>query len=426
MPASNVWDPSLNGELREAFTKIVEPVTLRACIEDNSSGRDLMEVLENIAALCPKIRCVRDDYLNEPKPSCVIQGAGLKGRIVYAGLPLGELFTPFVLSILHAGGHAPVDNYGVMEKAKRAAKRMHFTSFSQQNCPYGSEFFENLDLLCVASDKFKHTIVDISCFGDLLAKKGIMGVPTIFLEDTMIAEGLVSLDEILENQLQDIVSAATESDSSMSDILGKAEKTLAATRSALTDEDVKKIAGQSRPQGAAEASARPGGEEPNESPESRRARELAHLEAWYCMPLNAKVRARLNVPVTDFRIQEFSWTQSFREVYRWPNRLRALMHSSGLSQADVDSGALTAFAFNSALRLYLMDCDPKSNPYQNKLLHLVDKFERDCREVLTLRVNNKYNDIIKFMRNTILMDWIDLAGALIQWLLSYERFSDKF
>ena len=73
-----------------------------------------------------------------------------------------------------------------------------------------------------------------------------------------------------------------------------------------------------------------------------------------------------------------------------------------------------------------MDCDPKSNPYQNKLLHLVDKFERDCREVLTLRVNNKYNDIIKFMRNTILMDWIDLAGALIQWLLSYERFSDKF
>ena len=144
------------------------------------------------------------------------------------------------------------------------------------------------------------------------------------------------------------------------------------------------------------------------------------------MPLNAKVRARLNVPVTDFRIQEFSWTQSFREVYRWPNRLRALMHSSGLSQADVDSGALTAFAFNSALRRYLMDCDPKSNPYQNKLLHLVDKFERDCREVLTLRVNNKYNDIIKFMRNTILMDWIDLAGALIQWLLSYERFSDKF
>ncbi|ACG79134.1 alkyl hydroperoxide reductase, subunit f [Phenylobacterium zucineum HLK1] len=189
-------DDNLKAQLRAYLENIRQPVELVASLDDGAKSKELLELLEEIAAASDKVRVVTggDDAR---KPSFAIVRAGTDVSVRFAGLPLGHEFTSLVLTLLWVGGHPPKVEPEVIEQVKALDGDFSFETYfslSCQNCP---DVVQALNLMSVLNPKIRHVSIDGALFQDEVEKRQVMAVPTVLLNGEPFAQGRMELGQIL-------------------------------------------------------------------------------------------------------------------------------------------------------------------------------------------------------------------------------------
>jgi alkyl hydroperoxide reductase subunit F len=189
-------EAALQAQLKTYLEKLQQPIELIASIDESASSRELTELLDEIAALSPKVGVAqRDDA--ERTPSFSIGRAGEPARIRFAGLPLGHEFTSLVLALLHTGGHPPRVEPEVIEQIRALQGDFSFETYmslSCQNCP---EVVQALNLMAALNPRIRHVTIDGALFQDEVEQRKIMAVPTVFLNGQVFGQGRMGVEEIL-------------------------------------------------------------------------------------------------------------------------------------------------------------------------------------------------------------------------------------
>ena len=190
-------DASLKTQLQAYLERLTRPVHLVASLDEGDSSAQMLQLLQDIEALSPKVSLEvrRDDA--QRKPSFAVTSPGQDISLAFAGLPMGHEFTSLVLALLQAGGHPSKAAAEVIEQVKSLDGEFAFETYfslSCQNCP---DVVQALNLMAVLNPKIRHVAIDGALFQQEVESRQVMSVPAVFLNGELFAYGRMGLEEIV-------------------------------------------------------------------------------------------------------------------------------------------------------------------------------------------------------------------------------------
>ncbi len=190
-------DDTLKTQLKAYLERLQRPVELVATLDDSAASVELRELLDDIRAQSDKITVVEKNDADVRKPSFLITNPGQDSGVRFAGVPLGHEFTSLVLALLQVGGHPSKEAAELLEQVKGLDGDFHFETYYSLSCHNCPDVVQALNLMSVLNPRITHTAIDGGVFQNEIEARGIMGVPTVFLNGERFGQGRMELAEIV-------------------------------------------------------------------------------------------------------------------------------------------------------------------------------------------------------------------------------------
>lgn len=199
-------DATLKQQLDAYLQRLVNPIELTVAVDDSPKSKELFELAKEIEGLNSKISLTILDNPTGRIPRMEVGPQGEKARVVFAGIPMGHEFTSLVLALLQAGGYPSKEDQALQDQAKGLRRELNFEvyiSLSCHNCP---DVVQAINLMAILNPNVSATMIDGGVFPKEVEERGIMAVPTLFLNGEEIGSGRMSLADIL-NKVDDDADA---------------------------------------------------------------------------------------------------------------------------------------------------------------------------------------------------------------------------
>ena len=202
-------DANLKTQLTAYLANIKQPIELVASADDSAKSREMLALLEQIAALSDAVSFVRADD-DARRPSFLIRRAGTDIGVRFAGVPMGHEFTSLVLALLQVGGHPPKVSQEVIDQIRALDGDYVFESYFSLTCQNCPDVVQALNLMSVVNPRIRHTAIEGGAFRQEVEDRQIMSVPAIFLNGEPFAQGRMTVEQILAKLDTGAVARAAE------------------------------------------------------------------------------------------------------------------------------------------------------------------------------------------------------------------------
>ncbi|MDF2495824.1 alkyl hydroperoxide reductase subunit F [Sphingomonas sp.] len=189
-------DQNLKTQLKGYLANIRQPIELVASANDSTKSREMLELLDEIAALSDQVSVVGADD-DQRRPSFLIRRVGTDIGVRFAGVPMGHEFTSLVLALLQVGGHPPKLSQEVIEQVQALDGDYQFESYFSLTCQNCPDVVQALNLMSVLNPRIRHVAIEGGAFQDEVEARQIMSVPAIFLNGQPFAQGRMDVEQIL-------------------------------------------------------------------------------------------------------------------------------------------------------------------------------------------------------------------------------------
>ncbi|MCL6489629.1 MAG: alkyl hydroperoxide reductase subunit F [Alicyclobacillus mali] len=189
----------LDDEIREQLKQYLElmegDVVIRVSPGSDDASRDMMELVNELQSMSPKIH-VEETELPR-KPSFSINRPGEDTGIVFAGAPLGHEFTSLILALLQVSGRPPKVDESVIRQIQSLEGTYAFETYVSLSCHNCPDVVQALNLMSVLNPNIRHTMIDGAVFKSEVEEKNVMAVPTVYLNGEFFESGRMSVEDIL-------------------------------------------------------------------------------------------------------------------------------------------------------------------------------------------------------------------------------------
>jgi alkyl hydroperoxide reductase subunit F len=190
-------DAKLKSQLQGYLGLISQPVEIEISGDESEKSREMLELIEQIVALSPKVSQVAPTTQAPFRPSFALRRPGREAHVRFAGLPLGHEFSSLVLALLQTGGHPSKADPALIERIGRIEEEHHFETFVSLSCQSCPEVVQALNLMALINPRIRHTMIDGAAFPQEVERRRIMAVPAVFLNGEPFGQGRMELPEIV-------------------------------------------------------------------------------------------------------------------------------------------------------------------------------------------------------------------------------------
>ncbi|MEM7469367.1 MAG: alkyl hydroperoxide reductase subunit F [Pseudomonadota bacterium] len=175
-------------------------ITLVLQTGEHQKRDELKKFLTDFASASDRLHLEeRDDAATLRSPvSFTLEVDQKPSGIIFSGIPGGHEFNSLVLAVLHLSGTAPkLDDSikGIIGAIKQPLNFQTYVSLSCHNCP---EVVQTLNAFCTLNENITNEMLDGGLFPDLIEEHNIQGVPTVFLNEQLFANGKIDPAQLLE------------------------------------------------------------------------------------------------------------------------------------------------------------------------------------------------------------------------------------
>lgn len=190
-------DKDLTSQLTDAFARLNRQVSIRAMLDERALSGEMLELLTTLAGLSEHIVLERGALAGAQAPTFSLTTPGQDIEVRFAGLPMGHEFTSLVLAIMQVGGHPAKIDAETIDQIVALDEDMVFETYYSQSCHNCPDVVQALNLMSVLNPRVRHTAIDGGAFADEVQARGVMAVPTVFLNGEMFDSGRMDLAQIL-------------------------------------------------------------------------------------------------------------------------------------------------------------------------------------------------------------------------------------
>lgn len=188
-------DAEIKTQLSQYLQLMEGDILINLSVGNDVVSRDMAALIDEIAAMSPKIKVERTELARTPSFS--INRPGEETGVTFAGIPLGHEFTSLILALLQVSGRAPKADQKVIEQIKNINDSYHFETYASLSCHNCPDVVQALNVMSVLNPNITHTMIDGAAFKEEVETRDIMAVPTVYLNGEPFANGRMSLEEIL-------------------------------------------------------------------------------------------------------------------------------------------------------------------------------------------------------------------------------------
>ncbi len=188
-------DEDIREQLKEYLKLMEGDVLIKVSTGEDELSKEMNSLLEELGSMTPRIRI--EKALLHRTPSFSINRPGEDTGITFAGIPLGHEFTSLVLALLQVSGRAPKAEQTVIDQIRKIQKEYHFETYISLSCHNCPEVVQALNLMSILNPGITHTMIDGAAFRDEIESKGIMAVPSVYLNGEPFGSGRMTIEEIL-------------------------------------------------------------------------------------------------------------------------------------------------------------------------------------------------------------------------------------
>jgi alkyl hydroperoxide reductase subunit F len=200
-------DANMKQQLGTYLNNLRNPIELQVSVNDSPKSKELETLAREIAELNDQISLtVTSEKIGGRSPVMTIAKAGSEACVAFAGVPMGHEFTSLVLALLQAGSHPSKEDQALQDQAKSLTRTLNFevyVSLSCHNCP---DVVQAVNLMAALNPNVTATMIDGGVFPDEVKERNIMAVPSLYLNGEVLANGKMTLAEIL-NKVDDDADA---------------------------------------------------------------------------------------------------------------------------------------------------------------------------------------------------------------------------
>ncbi len=200
-------DANMKQQLGTYLNNLRNPIELQVSVNDSPKSKELETLAREIAELNDQISLtVTNEKIGGRSPVMTVAKAGSEARVAFAGVPMGHEFTSLVLALLQAGSHPSKEDQALQDQAKSLTRTLNFevyVSLSCHNCP---DVVQAVNLMAALNPNVTATMIDGGVFPDEVKERNIMAVPSLYLNGEVLANGKMTLAEIL-NKVDDDADA---------------------------------------------------------------------------------------------------------------------------------------------------------------------------------------------------------------------------
>jgi alkyl hydroperoxide reductase subunit F len=189
-------DDSLKTQLAAYLQRVTQPFEIIASLDESESSREMLDLLQDIAAMSDKIS-LRTDGDDARKPSFSLQRLGSEMQLRFAAIPLGHEFTSLVLALLWVGGHPPKVEPEVIEQIRLLDGDFSFEVYMSLSCHNCPDVVQALSLMAVLNPHVKTVVIDGAMFQTEVDARQIMAVPSVYLNGAPFGSGRMTVEEVL-------------------------------------------------------------------------------------------------------------------------------------------------------------------------------------------------------------------------------------
>ena len=221
----------LNNDILQALksyaANMQNKVTLVLQTGEHEKRNELVEFLNQFTSVSENLVFEQRDtsdlgakqQLRSPMSFQLETDAGVTGSI-FSGIPSGHEFNSLVLAVLwHSGTELKLDS-SLQTMIERINTPMHFdiyVSLSCHNCP---DVVQALNQFAVLNPLISAEMIDGGIFPELIEENDIQGVPSVYLNGELFANGKVEVGDLVNKLIekQPSIATAAEEESTLQDV----------------------------------------------------------------------------------------------------------------------------------------------------------------------------------------------------------------
>ena len=189
-------EENLKAQLQQYLELLENDIALRVKADpEDANGKKVRDFVNEIAEMSPRISVEEAKLVKAPGFS-VVRKEEMRG-IAFAGIPLGHEFNSLVLALLQVSGRSPKIEEDLKKRIQAIDKPYHFETYVSLTCHNCPDVVQALNIMSVLNENITHTMIEGGMFQNEVKSRGVMAVPTVFVNGEEFSSGRMSLEEIL-------------------------------------------------------------------------------------------------------------------------------------------------------------------------------------------------------------------------------------
>jgi NADH-dependent peroxiredoxin subunit F len=188
--------PELRAQIAGHLELVRHRVQLTAALDDDDHSRITAELLDQLAGLSPMLSVTERDHPR--RPSFAVERPGSEVAVRFAGPPTGDALSSLVLAVLHVGGHPPRIDDALARRIAGLTIPVELETWFATSCGSCGDTLHAFGVIGVLNPRMQHTAINGATFPDEAAARGVVSVPTVFINGERLTQGRMSVDAAVD------------------------------------------------------------------------------------------------------------------------------------------------------------------------------------------------------------------------------------
>jgi len=191
---------------------------------EHEKREELVDFLSGIEGVSDHIQFEERDTngILRSSMSFMLEADGEDTGIRFSGIPAGHEFNSLVLALLHASGTDIKLDDSVKSLLGNISEKMHFEVFISLSCHNCPDVVQILNQFALLNPNISNEMIDGGIYPELIKEREIQGVPSVYLNGELFANGKVDAAVLIEKLLEhspNIKQPSTESELPLQDVV---------------------------------------------------------------------------------------------------------------------------------------------------------------------------------------------------------------
>tara|TARA_B100001057_G_scaffold278545_1_gene278787 strand:+ start:2330 stop:3922 length:1593 start_codon:yes stop_codon:yes gene_type:complete len=197
--ASNLLSKEILESVKQYTENLKKPVELVLHKGQHPKRQELHDFLFGLSEVSDRVEFKEEELHSLRSPiTFELRSNGRSSGILFSGIPSGHEFNSLILAILQTGGSEIKLDESIKKAIQSIEEELHFEVFVSLSCHNCPEIVQTLNQFSLLNPKIKSEMIDGGLFQETIEERGIQGVPSVYMNGELFANGKVEISGMIE------------------------------------------------------------------------------------------------------------------------------------------------------------------------------------------------------------------------------------